>query len=107
MPIGRPIANSTAYIDDAAGRLLPVGIKGELLVGGDCLACGYLNNPELTAEKFIPADILRTLPNDAAATNRKTTSHVEGKVTYCVGWVVLLQEVGRPIVLDGLFHCRE
>ncbi|MCK4762930.1 MAG: amino acid adenylation domain-containing protein, partial [Candidatus Aminicenantes bacterium] len=52
IPIGRPITNSTAYIVDKNGRLQPPGIWGELLVGGDGLSRGYLNNPELTAEKF-------------------------------------------------------
>ncbi|MCU0286267.1 MAG: amino acid adenylation domain-containing protein, partial [Acidobacteria bacterium] len=53
IPIGRPIANSTAYISDKNNRLVPVGVVGELLVGGDGAALGYLNNPELTSEKFI------------------------------------------------------
>ncbi|MDQ1349716.1 MAG: hypothetical protein QG657_16 [Acidobacteriota bacterium] len=52
IPIGRPIANSKAYIYDKYNRLAPIGITGELVVGGDGVACGYLNNPELTAEKF-------------------------------------------------------
>ncbi len=55
IPIGKPIANSTAYIMDNHFRLCPIGVPGELLVGGDGLALGYLNNPELTAEKFITA----------------------------------------------------
>ncbi|MBZ9636378.1 non-ribosomal peptide synthase/polyketide synthase [Clostridium sp. FP1] len=53
IPIGRPISNSTAYIIDKYGNLQTVGIYGELCVGGEGLARGYLNNPELTAEKFI------------------------------------------------------
>ncbi|MDQ1350494.1 MAG: hypothetical protein QG657_796, partial [Acidobacteriota bacterium] len=52
IPIGRPIANSTAYIYDRDKQLVPIGVWGELYVGGDGAACGYLNNPELTAEKF-------------------------------------------------------
>jgi amino acid adenylation domain-containing protein len=52
IPIGKPIANSTAYILDKYGNLLPIGAPGELHVGGDGLARGYLNNPELTSEKF-------------------------------------------------------
>ncbi|WP_413003710.1 amino acid adenylation domain-containing protein [Paenibacillus sp. 1P03SA] len=54
IPIGRPISNSTAYIVDRYDNLLPIGIPGELIVGGDGVALGYLNRPELTAEKFIP-----------------------------------------------------
>jgi tyrocidine synthetase-3 len=52
IPIGKPIANSTAYIVDKYGNLQPIGIVGELWVGGDGVARGYLNNPELTADKF-------------------------------------------------------
>ncbi|MBD0254363.1 MAG: amino acid adenylation domain-containing protein, partial [Cytophagales bacterium] len=52
IPIGRPVANSTAYVLDAQMRPLPLGLKGELWVGGDGLARGYLNQPALTAEKF-------------------------------------------------------
>ena len=53
IPIGRPISNSTAYIVHKNNRLQPVGIYGELVVGGDGVALGYMNNPELTSEKFI------------------------------------------------------
>ncbi|MDQ1353284.1 MAG: hypothetical protein QG657_3590, partial [Acidobacteriota bacterium] len=53
IPIGKPIANSRAYIVDRYNRLVPVGIAGEIVVGGDGVARGYLNNPELTVEKFI------------------------------------------------------
>jgi len=52
IPIGRPIANSTAYILDPEGGLVPVGVSGELIVGGDGVSRGYLNNPELTGKKF-------------------------------------------------------
>jgi tyrocidine synthetase-3 len=53
IPIGAPITNSTAYIVDCFDRLQPVGIPGEILVGGDGVARGYLGDPEKTAEKFM------------------------------------------------------
>lgn len=53
VPIGRPIANAQTYILDANLQLVPMGTPGELHMGGAGLAKGYLNRPELTAEKFI------------------------------------------------------
>ncbi|MGB8506813.1 MAG: non-ribosomal peptide synthetase, partial [Pyrinomonadaceae bacterium] len=60
-PIGRPVAGTQAHLLDQAGRLVPVGVVGEIHLGGDGLARGYLHRPELTAERFIP-DPLSELP---------------------------------------------
>jgi natural product biosynthesis luciferase-like monooxygenase protein len=52
--IGRPIANTELYVVDRHLRMLPIGAPGELLIGGEGVTRGYLNQPELTAERFVP-----------------------------------------------------
>jgi fengycin family lipopeptide synthetase E len=73
IPIGRPLSNTTAHVLDRLGAPVPVGVAGELHIGGDGLATGYLNRPELTAEHFIAhpqfgrlyrtGDLCRRLPD--------------------------------------------
>ena len=77
IPIGKPISNTTAYVLDQHGKQVPIGVPGELYLGGPGLAHGYLNRPELTLEKFVPnpfgtekgerlyktGDIVRYLPD--------------------------------------------
>ncbi|MEX5511782.1 amino acid adenylation domain-containing protein [Pseudomonas paralactis] len=54
IPIGRPIANAQVYVLDARQQPLPVGVTGELYIGGAGVAKGYLNQPQLSAQKFVP-----------------------------------------------------
>jgi amino acid adenylation domain-containing protein len=54
VPIGKPINNMQIYVLDADMEPLPIGVPGELYVAGDCLAQGYVNQPQLTQERFLP-----------------------------------------------------
>lgn len=59
LPCGRPLPNTHVYLFDKHLQLVPSGVPGELYIGGDCLARGYVNDPALTAESFIPDSFSR------------------------------------------------
>ncbi|ARU62851.1 hypothetical protein CBW65_19120 [Tumebacillus avium] len=119
VPIGRPIANTTVYVLDASGRLVPSGVPGELHIGGDGLAIGYLNRPELTAERFVPhpfaagkrlyktGDLVRWLPNGTLEFLGRLDNQVKIR-----GFRVELGEIeaalaAHPLVQEGVVIARE
>ncbi|MEM9824046.1 MAG: condensation domain-containing protein, partial [Bacteroidota bacterium] len=77
VPIGKPFSNTQVYVVDETYNICPIGVPGELLIGGNGVSAGYLNRPELTAEKFVnnpfseaskaklyrTGDLVRRLPN--------------------------------------------
>lgn len=80
--IGRPIANTQIYILDRDDNPLPIGVPGELCIAGDGVGKGYLNRPELTAERFVP--------NPFA-----TAENGHGKIMYHTGDLACWREDGE------------
>jgi surfactin family lipopeptide synthetase A len=119
--IGRPIANTQMYVVDRNMSPVPVGVIGELYIGGDGLARGYLNHPELNAEKFIlnpfscetGARLYRT--GDLARYRADGTMECLGRTDHQVkirGFRIDLREIesvfrGHPSVRDACVVVRE
>jgi amino acid adenylation domain-containing protein len=84
IPIGKPISNTTIYIYDQNMRLTPPGVPGELYLGGSGTARGYLNQPELTQERFVQ------------------NPYIKGERIYRTGDLVRLLPTGDIVFLDRL-----
>ncbi len=121
IPIGSPIANTQIYVLDGNMQPVPVGVPGELHVGGDGLARGYLNRPELTQEKFVPnpfspdpqsrlyktGDLVRYLPDG----NIEYIGRIDNQVKIR-GFRIELGEIetallSHPAVLQAVAIARE
>ncbi|MDT5268376.1 MAG: hypothetical protein QOH49_562 [Acidobacteriota bacterium] len=119
--IGRPVDNAEIYLLDEGLRPVPVGIRGELYIGGGCLARGYLGRPALTAERFIPhpfsaspgarlyrtGDLARYLPDGRIEFLGRLDHQIKIR-----GHRIELGEIeavltGHDAVREGVVECRE
>jgi amino acid adenylation domain-containing protein len=82
MPIGKPLANMQAYILDEHRQLVPIGVPGELYLGGEGLARGYLNRPELTEEKFVASPFRRESGSRLYRTGDRARFHSDGNIEF-------------------------
>jgi len=108
VPFGRPIANTQLYVLDAHMQPVPLGVPGELYIGGHGLARGYLNRPDLTAEKFIPISDFgfRISENENRIDenlDRNPQSEIRNRI-YCTGDLAKYLEDGTLEFLGRMDH---
>jgi acyl carrier protein len=112
--IGKPISNTQVYIVDKTGKPQPIGVVGELLIGGDGLARGYLNRPQLTAEKFLNRSYILYKTGDLARWLPDGNIEFLGRVDYQVkirGFRIELGEIENRLLMrhditEAVVLCR-
>lgn len=82
VPIGHPINNSSAYVLDKQGRILPPGVPGELYVGGLGLSSGYFDNEELTKSRFIPVTTIGSTKETLYKTGDRAYLRQNGQIEF-------------------------
>jgi amino acid adenylation domain-containing protein len=82
VPIGRPVMNTQIYVLDRQFQPVPVGVTGEIHIGGEGVARGYLNHPDLTAERFVPDPFSRTPGARLYRTSDMARFLVDGQIEF-------------------------
>lgn len=121
VPIGRPVANAEMYVMDRHLQPVPVGVVGELYIGGDGVARGYLNRPDLTAERFLPDPFSKRTGARLYRTGDRARFIADGNLEYngridqqvkIRGFRIELSEIeealsGHPLVRESIVVARD
>ena len=118
IPIGKPIYNCQVYVWDPRGSVQPINVPGELVIGGDSLAVGYVNKPELTKEKFVEfkkGNVIQRLYKTGDLVRLNTDKNIEflGRIDNQVkirGYRIELREIeyhllNCPQIRDAIVLC--
>lgn len=100
VPIGRPVMNTRAYVLDAQLQVVPIGVLGELMISGVQLARGYLDRPDLTAEKFIAN------PYSDGHPHHDRLYRTGEQAAACVCLQLLRNHLSSYVMTLGVLECR-